>query len=196
MEILVILMLALILFAIVMFIMSYIFMKKKQVDKDSFSNDLSLDLDDDDDNNEDYFANTSVISIISDDVINSDVTNSNEAIVDKSDVIVDNIDVINPIINVDNSDIEELISVLINKKVYIFLANNNKVEKNDHVKVLLNKRVYYGLITKANYLRDISTFKIKPQKLVLIKNDDKKSSNSLDEEDSLNDEFLPKRKNK
>lgn len=196
MEILVILMLALILFAIVMFIMSYIFMKKKQVDKDSFGNDLSLDLDDDDDNNEDYFANTSVINIISDDVINSDVTNSNEASVDKSDVIVDNIDVIDPIINVDNSDIEELISVLINKKVYIFLANNNKVEKNDHVKVLLNKRVYYGLITKANYLRDISTFKIKPQKLVLIKNDDKKSSNSLDEEDSLNDEFLPKRKNK
>lgn len=97
---------------------------------------------------------------------------------------------------------EELINVLINKKNYPFLANNNHVNKNDHIKVLIDKKVCFGVVTKANYFKDISNMKNKPRKLIIIKNKEKfKSSSEIENKvsvDNLIDEidFVPKKKKK
>lgn len=99
-----------------------------------------------------------------------------------------------------NEKIEEVVNVLINKKNYVFLANNNIVSKGDRIKLILDGKVYFGTITKANYERDINSFKIKPRKLNVIKNIPKKEEDKEQVVEVENKEFeieiIPKKKNK
>ena len=249
MEILVILMFAAIFFAITMFIVSFIMLRKRHNDKVSAKgeNNYYLD-DDDDDDDEEPFINNDIDKpneIVSETIDNNDETlniessiteqeienvNKNDDILleevdsdnnmeqemiieetnevletnnetsKEDEVIEKDIDIIVPNISetvteTKETDLQQVVNVLINKKNYIFLANDNVVNKGDHVKVLLNKKIYYGLITKANYERDINAMKVKPRKLVIIKD----NKNSKKEEIEVLDtelEFIPKKKQK
>ena len=249
MEILVILMFAAIFFAITMFIVSFIMLRKRHNDKVSAKgeNNYYLDDDDDDDDEEPFINNDidkpneivsetidnneetlNIESSITeqeienvnknDDILLEEVDSDNnmeqEMIIEETnevletnnetskedEVIEKDIDIIVPNISetvteTKETDLQQVVNVLINKKNYIFLANDNVVNKGDHVKVLLNKKIYYGLITKANYERDINAMKVKPRKLVIIKD----NKNSKKEEIEVLDtelEFIPKKKQK
>lgn len=100
---------------------------------------------------------------------NDEVTES----LKEENVVIDNKELVKEdnISRIDNNvnKVVDLINVLINKKNYIFLANGNVVSKNDHIKLMLDGKVYFGVITKANYQREIGHFKIKPRKLIIIK---------------------------
>lgn len=248
MEILVILMFAAIFFAITMFIVSFIMLRKRHNDKVSAKRENNYYLDDDDDDDDEPFINNDIDKpneIVSETIDNNDETLNIESLnnnqetenINKNDdilleevdsdnnmeqemiieennevletnnetskedeVIEKDIDIIVPNINetateTKETDLQQVVNVLINKKNYIFLANDNVVNKGDHVKVLLNKKIYYGLITKANYERDINTMKVKPRKLVIIKD----NKNSKKEEIEVLDtelEFIPKKKQK
>ena len=88
-----------------------------------------------------------------------------------------------------------MLGLFINKRNYVFLANDSFVNKGEHIKVLLNKKIYFGVVTKANYERDIDSLKVKPRKLVIIKdNKNTKKEESVDLEDDL--VFIPKKKQK
>lgn len=245
MEILVILMLAAVFFAIAMFIVSFIMVKKHHIDKvyEKGSNNLSLE-DDDDDDMDNIVVNNSINE--NKDNVDSNEINSKEKIVeeiiqeepvlmnelDKKDdlveemvvdvveeieetpileetkVVVDNsssdkmIDIIVPKVEVQENketvpnvetDMQEVVNVLINKKNYMFLANGNKVSKGEHIKLVLNRKVYFGLVTKGNYMRDIKSLKSKPHKLIVIKNN-KVKKEEVEVLDTSDLEFVPKRK--
>ena len=246
MEILVILMLATVFFAIAMFIVSFIMVKKHHTEKVYEKGSDNLDLEDDDD--EDMVSN-----VVNEDNVNknkdnvdSNEINSKEEIVEeiiqeetvlmneldkKNDlveemvvdiveeieeapvleetkVVVDNsssnkmIDIIVPKVEVQENndvvtnvetDMQEVVNVLIKKKNYMFLANGNKVSKGEHIKLVLNKKIYFGLITKGNYMRDIKSLKNKPHKLIVIKNN-KTKKEEIEVLDTSDLEFVPKRK--
>ena len=248
MEILVILMFAAIFFAITMFIVSFIMLRKCHNDKVSANGENNYYLDDDDDDDDEPFINNDIDKpneIVSETIDNNDETlnieslNNNqeteninknddilleevdsdnnmeqEMIIEETNEVLEtnnetskedeaiekDIDIIVPNISetvteTKETDLQQVVNVLINKKNYIFLANDNVVNKGDHVKVLLNKKIYYGLITKANYERDINAMKVKPRKLVIIKD----NKNSKKEEIEVLDtelEFIPKKKQK
>ena len=246
MEILVILMLAAVFFAIAMFIVSFIMVKKHHTEKVYEKGSDNLDLEDDDDDD-------MVSNVVNEDNVNknkdnvdSNEINSKEEIVEeiiqeepvlmneldkKNDlveemvvdiveeieeapvleetkVVVDNsssnktIDIIVPKIDVQENndvvtnvetDMQEVVNVLIKKKNYMFLANGNKVSKGEHIKLVLNKNIYFGLITKGNYMRDIKSLKNKPHKLIVIKNN-KTKKEEIEVLDTSDLEFVPKRK--
>ena len=129
-------------------------------------------------------------------------------ILEETKVVVDNsssnktIDIIVPKVEVQENretvpnvetDMQEVVNVLINKKNYMFLANGNKVSKGEHIKLVLNKKIYFGLITKGNYMRDIRPLKNKPHKLIVIKNN-KVKKEEVEVLDTSDLEFIPKRK--
>ena len=246
MEILVILMLAAVFFAIAMFIVSFIMVKKHHTEKVYEKGSDNLDLEDDDDDD-------MVSNVVNEDNVNknkdnvdSNEINSKEEIVEeiiqeetvlmneldkKNDlveemvvdiveeieeapvleetkVVVDNsssnkmIDIIVPKVEVQENndvvtnvetDMQEVVNVLIKKKNYMFLANGNKVSKGEHIKLVLNKKIYFGLITKGNYMRDIKSLKNKPHKLIVIKNN-KTKKEEIEVLDTSDLEFVPKRK--
>lgn len=231
MEILVILMLAAVFFAITMFIVSFIMIRKHQVDKayQNGADDLYVEDDDDDDdeeNNDNFVSNEAnfneVEDKINEEIIIQDVIDENkvehleldsenkldnqEKVIEpveevKSDfdentlvdIIIPKVDNDEVIEEASETDLQEVVNVLINKKNYMFLANNNKVSKGEHIKLLLNKKIYYGLITKANYMRDIKPLKNKPYKLIIIKNN-KVKKEEIEVLDTNDIEFVPKRK--
>ena len=227
MEILVILMLGTVFFAIAMFIISFIMIKKHHVDKAYAKGENELYFDEDDDDEVDNQNNSLEEPIASDEkndtlelevnnyetfdevsiednsnitlkeegnLIESSLSNESKLYETSIDIIVPKIDKQKEEVKEnENTDLQEVVNVIINKKNYIFLANNNVVSKVEHVKILLNKKIYYGLITKGNYKRDIKSLKSKPYKLVIIKN----NKNKKDEIEVLNleeIEFVPKRK--
>lgn len=228
MEILVILMLAAVFFAITMFIVSFIMIRKHQVDKayQNGADDLYVEDDDDDDENDDNFVSNEsnfneVEDKINEEVIIQDVIDENKVVhleldsenkSDNQEEVIESVkevkngfdentlvDIIIPKVDNDEvieeaseTDLQEVVNVLINKKNYMFLANNNKVSKGEHIKLLLNKKIYYGLITKANYMRDMKPLKNKPYKLIIIKNN--KSKEEIEVLDTSDGEFIPKRK--
>lgn len=230
MEILVILMLAAVFFAITMFIVSFVMIKKHQVDKAYQNGADNLYVEDDDDDEEEN--NDNLLSAESnfnevDDKINEEVmiqdviaenkvehleldseskSDNQEEVIEpveevKSDfdentlvdIIIPKVDNDKVIEEANETDLQEVVNVLINKKNYMFLANNNKVSKGEHIKLLLNKKIYYGLITKSNYMRDIKPLKNKPYKLIIIKNN-KVKKEEIEVLDTSDIEFVPKRK--
>jgi len=247
MEILVILMLATVFFAIAMFIVSFIMVKKHHTDKvyEKGSNNLDLEDDDDDDNMESNVVNEDNVNENKDNVDSNEINSKEEKVdeiiqeepvsmneFDKKDELVgkmvvdvveeieetpvieetkdviDNsssdkmIDIIVPKVEVQENketvpnvetDMQEVVNVLINKKNYMFLANGNKVSKGEHIKLVLNKKIYFGLITKGNYMRDIKSLKSKPHKLIVIKNN-KTKKEEIEVLDTSDLEFIPKRK--
>jgi len=247
MEILVILMLATVFFAIAMFIVSFIMVKKHHTDKvyEKGSNNLDLEDDDDDDNMESNVVNEDNVNENKDNVDSNEINSKEEKVdeiiqeepvsmneFDKKDELVgkmvvdvveeieetpvieetkdviDNsssdkmIDIIVPKVEVQENketvpnvetDMQEVVNVLINKKNYMFLANGNKVSKGEHIKLVLNKKIYFGLITKGNYVRDIKALKNKPHKLIVIKNN-KVKKEEVEVLDTSDLEFVPKRK--
>lgn len=133
-----------------------------------------------------------IISDNEDNNQNSIIFNNN--IEDNSNNSLNNIH--NNVINNYNKEKkEEVVNILIDKKNYIFLANNNKVSKNEHLKLIINNKIYFGTVIKANYIRDISLLKNKPRKLIIVKNKVKKEmiENKIIDND---DEFIPIKRKK
>lgn len=246
MEILVILMLAAVFFAIAMFIVSFIMVKKHHTDKvyEKGSSNLYLE-DDDDDDMDNIVVNEDNVNENKDNVDLNEINSKEEVVeeiiqeepilmdeLDKKDDfteemvvdvveeieetlipeetkdVIDNsssdkmIDIIVPKVEVQENketvsnvetDMQEVVNVLINKKNYMFLANGNKVNKGEHIKLVLNKKIYFGLITKGNYMRDIRPLKNKPYKLIVIKNN-KAKKEEVEVLDTSDLEFIPKRK--
>lgn len=247
MEILVILMLAAVFFAIAMFIVSFIMVKKHHTDKvyEKGSNNLDLEDDDDDDDMESNAVNEDNVNENKYNVDLNEINSKEEVVeeiiqeepvlmneLDKKDDLVEEmvediveeveetsviketkdvidnnssdkmIDIIVPNVEVQENkeivpnvetDMQEVVNVLINKKNYMFLANGNNVSKGEHIKLVLNKKIYFGLITKGNYMRDIRTLKNKPHKLIVIKNN-KVKKEEVEVLDTSDLEFVPKRK--
>jgi len=217
MEILVILTLAAIFFAIAMFITSFIMIRKRQVDKayQKGNDNLYLDDDDDDDddnmqifNRDEKIEETETINQENkenaDNITLSELEENKEHKTEEIKEVneekeeLPKIDVIVPINNEiieeekQDVDMQEVVNILINKKNYIFLANDNIVKKGEHVKLVLNKKIYFGVITKGNYERDIKLLKSKPRKLVIIKDNKKEEIELLD----IDLDILPKKKQK
>ena len=171
MEILALIMMSL--FVLIVIILIYLYIKLKSHSVSKHFNEIM--------NNDDF----SDYEMIEDD--NSNVYKDSEVEVISDLNMIDNkvepIKEIVPepvLIKNDNNE-KELINVLINNKNYIFLANGNYVTKGEHVKVIINNRTYFGTITKANYMRDISTMKTKPIKLIIKKS-------------KISEEMVPKKK--
>ncbi len=68
-----------------------------------------------------------------------------------------------------NNDIAEVINVLIGNKSYIFLANGNKLNNGERIILSIEDRNYPGVVVKSNYDRDLSTLKILPKPLIIVK---------------------------
>lgn len=197
MEILVLIMLALFLIIIAIAVIIYVSVKNNSVSKkfdNVITSKISNDFDDDDD--EDY--------VPLDIVMPSSFKKDNGQVFENGnkDMIKDvKFETISPVIIKEEKQekLDEVINVLINKRNYIFLANNNVVSKNDHIKLILDGKIYFGTITKANYKRDISLLKVKPRKLIVIKNKEKSdiSREVKDIKNSITDvEFVPIKKEK
>lgn len=67
-----------------------------------------------------------------------------------------------------NKNMQEVVNLLIDKKNYVLLANGNQVEKGEHLKIRVLNKIYYATVTKGNYMKDISSFNVKPKKLIII----------------------------
>lgn len=67
------------------------------------------------------------------------------------------------------NDISEVINVLIGNKSYIFLANGNKLNNGEKIILNIDNNNYPGVVVKSNYNRDLSTLKILPKPLVVVK---------------------------
>ena len=178
-------------------------------------------------NEEDDISSSEIVStdekieVIEDNSVNNDVSLNDETLEEEKVLLINNDDEVNEtsmIIEneIENNDVnniqeivedlevvkkerqEEVVNLLINKKNYIFLANNNHLEKNDHIKVVINNKIYFAVVTKANYYRDINSMKVKPRKLIIVKNKPKKvldeniSNNQNVENNEL--DFIPKKK--
>lgn len=195
MDMLVLIMLALFLIIIAFVVIIYVVARRNAVDKQfnrKIESDLETDLEDDDE-----FEN---INIVMPSGFQNVILEKRED--EKTDVKEEvKKDEIVFVEDLKEEKVEEVINVLINKRNYIFLANNNYVSKNDHIKLILDGKVYFGTITKANYKRDISNFKIKPKKLIIIKKIEKKDDTlNSNQENKLNREeiieFVPKKKDR
>jgi len=164
----------------------------KKFDK-VFDSKLDDDLDNDDD--DDYVPINIVMpsSFKKEEIVENEEPKKEE----------EKVNIINPVVikETKESKLEDVVNVLINKRNYIFLANNNVVSKNDHIKLILDGKVYFGTITKANYQRDVSTLKTKPRKLIIVKNKEKSDSNKnikkqIKKDSLLEMEFIPVKKEK
>lgn len=190
MEILVLIMLALFLVIIAVAVIIYVSVRRNSVDKKFdkfFDSKYDDDLDDDDD---DYIP----LNIVMPSSFKKEEKIENEVVETKEE---EEIQIISPVVvnEAKKEKIEDVINVLINKRNYIFLANNNIVSKNDHIKLMLDGKVYFGTVTKANYQRDISTLKSKPRKLVIVKSKDKNDGNKKNNNENTM-EFIPVKKDK
>lgn len=67
-----------------------------------------------------------------------------------------------------NKNMQEVVNLLIDKKNYVLLANGNQVEKGEHLKIRVLNKIYYATVIKGNYMKDISSFNVKPKKLIII----------------------------
>ncbi len=74
-----------------------------------------------------------------------------------------------PIVVQPVNNMEDVVNVSIKDKSYVFLANGNHLEKNDEIILSLKGKDYRGVITRGNYQKDISTMKIQPKDLVVVK---------------------------
>lgn len=218
MEILVILMLGAIFLAITMFIVSFIMIRKRHTDKAyaQGDNEYYVDGDDDEDGDTDFsFANLFGLNenvqdekedeyLVEEEIETleqpegtsiNEIENRDIQIEESEDVKDMDVVVMPNVEEESEEDIQEVVNILINKRNYVFLANNNSVNKGEHIKVLLNKKIYFGVVTKGNYERDINGLKVKPRKLVIIKdNKNSKKEEFVDLEDDLI--FIPKKKQK
>ena len=220
MEILVILMLGAIFLAITMFIVSFVMIRKRHTDKAYAQGDNEYYVDGDDDEEDDdtdfsfanlfglkenvqkekedeYLVEEEIETLEQpEDTSINEIENRDiqiEEVEDKNDM--NQVVVIPDTVKESEEDIQEVVNILINKRNYVFLANNNSVNKGEHIKVLLNKKIYFGVVTKGNYERDINGLKVKPRKLVIIKdNKNSKKEEFVDLEDDLI--FIPKKKQK
>lgn len=68
-----------------------------------------------------------------------------------------------------NNDIAEVVNILIGNKSYIFLANGNKLNNGERIILSIEDRNYPGVVVKSNYDRDLSTLKILPKPLIIVK---------------------------
>jgi len=196
MELLVLAMLALFLIIIAISVIIYISVRRNSVDKKFykvFDSKLDDDLDNDDD--DDYVPINIVMpsSFKKEEIVENEEPKKEE----------EKVNIINPVVikETKESKLEDVVNVLINKRNYIFLANNNVVSKNDHIKLILDGKVYFGTITKANYQRDVSTLKTKPRKLIIVKKKEKSDSNKnikkqIKKDSLLEMEFIPVKKEK
>lgn len=226
MEILVLALLALFLIIIAILVVIYVIVRKNHVNKKfdkQIENDLfdSLDDDDDDlkisnlnivmpiDSNKESFNNAfkdEKITIVEPVQFKENTANlENEKVEpvqveeNASKLEEEKIAVIEPVqIKEENMPIlEEVVNVLINKRNYIFLANNNVVNKNDYITINLDGKTYFGVVTKANYEKDISKLKVKPRKLNIIKTKSKenKEEHIVNVSKETNVEYMPIKKN-
>ena len=85
-----------------------------------------------------------------------------------------------------NKNMQEVVNLLIDKKNYVLLANGNQVEKGEHLKIRVLNKIYYATVIKGNYMKDISSFNVKPKKLIIIARNLKMDIK----------EFIPKKKKK
>ncbi len=67
-----------------------------------------------------------------------------------------------------NKNMQEVVNLLIDKKNYVLLANGYQVEKGEHLKIRVLNKIYYATVIKGNYMKDISSFNVKPKKLIII----------------------------
>lgn len=134
--------------------------------------------------------------LIEEEIIDEEQEQNNELELSK---VEENDTSLNEDIMIKQEKLEEVVNVLINKRNYIFLANNNIVSKNDRLKVVIDNKIYFGVVTKANYIRDINLMKIKPRKLIIVKNKPKKIlEEEFIKESKVNEEieFIPRKKKK
>lgn len=68
-----------------------------------------------------------------------------------------------------NNDIAEVINILIGNKSYIFLANGNRLNNGEKIILSIEDKNYPGIVVKSNYDRDLSTLKILPKPLIVVK---------------------------
>jgi len=196
MEILAIVMLSLFIAIIAFAVVMYVIVRKNSVNR-SFERRIDEDFDDDMDDEEDELPNI-VLPLnwernYSSSIENESVSLKEEVLKETNDNLEKNSEIVLPVVNVSNEKIEEVVNILIDKKNYIFLANDNQVSKNEHIKLIIDNKIYFGTVTKANYKRDINNMKVKPRKLIIIKNKTKKVP-VIEQNEEL--EFIPKRKKK
>ena len=67
------------------------------------------------------------------------------------------------------SNISEVLNVLIGNKAYIFLANGNKLNNGEKIILSIDDKNYPGVVVKSNYSRDLSSLKILPKPLIVVK---------------------------
>ena len=67
------------------------------------------------------------------------------------------------------NNISEVLNVLIGNKSYIFLANGNKLNNGEKIILSIDDKSYPGVVVKSNYNRDLSTLKILPKPLIVVK---------------------------
>ena len=60
-------------------------------------------------------------------------------------------------------------NVLIGNKAYIFLANGNKLSNGEKIILSIDNKNYPGVVVKSNYSRDLSSLKILPKPLIVVK---------------------------
>ena len=90
----------------------------------------------------------------------------------------------------------DLVDIIINGKKYIFNANNYNLIENEKVKVLIENTVHDGIVSKSNYIGNISDYKVIPNKLVLQeeKKEKEEKENYKEIESNEMEDFIPKKK--
>ena len=68
-----------------------------------------------------------------------------------------------------NTTVSEVLNILIGNKAYIFLANGNKLNNGEKIILNINDKEYPGIVVKSNYRRDLSSLKVLPKPLVIVK---------------------------
>ena len=68
-----------------------------------------------------------------------------------------------------NTTVSEVLNILIGNKAYIFLANGNKLNNGEKIILNINEKEYPGIVVKSNYRRDLSSLKVLPKPLVIVK---------------------------
>lgn len=190
MDILVLILLALFIIIIALMVIIYVIVRRNMVER-KFDKELVLDEYDEDDDFEMEGSNLNIIMPIS---------FKEKLEEEKEELPNEDIQIIEPVVIETNEKIEEVVNVLIDKRNYIFLANDNIVSKNDYIKLVLDGKVYFGVVTKANYKRDISQLNVRPRKLNIIKiiekNDHKEEKNNNNNIQPINIEYVPIKKKK
>ena len=102
--------------------------------------------------------------------IEDDSNKAKEEVIEEAKNIPNNFDYtisITPIKATNN--ISEVLNILIGNKAYIFLANGNKLNNGEKIILSIDNKNYPGVVVKSNYGRDLSSLKILPKPLVVVK---------------------------